>query len=253
MVQLSNEMEQSTATLVKKCSRCKEDRSVSEFHKRARWCKSCKKAYDQVYIQDERVRGDRLRKKKIWHRSPEGHARKLYSMLKNRLKNDPHYAEARVTFTLEELLKFLLNHPEYLRIHAKWVKNDYSLSYTPTLDRIDEDNYTYSLDTIQVLTFVKNGRKASVERASKEGRYVSVTGPTKRKGEYNTLITHKKKQYSAGKYQTAEHAAIAINKVYDLLQIDEDLIFYNQVPEEFYETFVPHEALLTLGRQLSWK
>ena len=44
------------------CSRCSIEKEISEFHKDKgfkdglyRWCKSCKKGYDKIYRQSEKV------------------------------------------------------------------------------------------------------------------------------------------------------------------------------------------------------
>lgn len=75
-----------------------------------------------------------------------------------RSKTQLYRATGKPIVSRDEFVAWGLAHPDYLRLHAKWVESDYVRRLSPSIDRIDPDK-GYTLDNMQWLTVEENTRK----------------------------------------------------------------------------------------------
>lgn len=135
---------------MKKCSKCKEHKQESNFHKDksrpsgyANNCKSC----------------DNLRQ-----RDEKGLISRIYRSQKATSKNRGHVPPC---YSRDELSDWLyLN--DYKKLHSNWVGSGYEKELKPSVDRID-DYRGYSLENIQLLTWGENSKKAYNQRRNAVG------------------------------------------------------------------------------------
>jgi hypothetical protein len=232
---------------VKKCSKCKETKSVSCFTKCSSkkdglnsWCKDCiSEKHYKNYIPRKHNKEHKSIKKEL---TLQRHLKKLYLYIERRVNNSKRYENFTINFTREQFIKKFEKDADYLRIFGKWEKSGFHNAYAPSVDRIDSSIKKYSLDNIRIITKTKNSRRVN----EKEGNFLGVFEYANASGKYKAAVKHLNVCISLGTYDTKEHAAIAVNMLWDVLEADEDLVIYNKVPKKHYKTFKPNKTLTSV-------
>lgn len=134
----------------KNCSTCKESKPLSEFSKHKSTpdgyryeCKSCDKIYKDAY-----------------YRTREGMITRIYGSQIRSSKKRNHQTP---DYTKVELIKWVLSQANFDSLFKAWEISGYSKTLIPSTDRLD-DYKPYTLDNIQVTTWIKNRSKSHSDR-----------------------------------------------------------------------------------------
>lgn len=100
---------------------------------------------------------------KQYRRTLTGLTVRIYTNQVGSSKDRNHPAPA---YTKAELTKWLLAQPLYHTLHSQWVSFCYYKWLTPSVDRIDSTK-PYTLDNIQLMTWIDNHNKGLLEREVK--------------------------------------------------------------------------------------
>lgn len=136
---------------MKTCSKCNNPQPISNFQvdKTAKdgHRSSCKTCSYKVSID--------------WNRSKKGVAIRMWHKHNARSETRGH---DKPNYDREWLINFIMNHPDYERLHSEYVASDFCKYKAPSIDRID-DNIGYRKDNIRLVSFQEN-----VEHAWEAGR-----------------------------------------------------------------------------------
>lgn len=128
--------------MTKVCNKCKQDLDLNLFAKQKLGVKgrraSCKQCVTNTYL-----------------RSKRGLVIKMHSnqRAKSIRRNHPQPA-----YTKEELYDWCIQQPIFHEMFDQWAASEYLSDNIPTCDRLD-DYKPYSLDNIQLLTYLENSKK----------------------------------------------------------------------------------------------
>ncbi len=114
-------------------------------------------------------------KYKIGKREYKKQFGRTFKGLTGRMFNSQKYRAKKyggMKYTLDELRNYLINHKNFNILFQQWSNNNYDKDYTPSIDRIN-DELTYSLDNIQLMTWKENNQKGSDDR--KKGNNIKVS------------------------------------------------------------------------------
>ena len=162
------------------CNMCNIEKTLNKFHKQKAYrlgvssvCKDCRNKMSREYyystLDHQRERSKNYRQKnkidiskrdKEYRRSLHGKASNIFTQMQSRLedKNKPTYTNRKCEFTKKEFMDWILNNPDYKRLHKQWVNSEYEYKLTPSLDRIlNTGNYTFN--NIQIITLQQNSSK----------------------------------------------------------------------------------------------
>lgn len=89
--------------------------------------------------------------------------RNMRQRVEGRNKTQISSAKGKDIVSRDEFVAWGLAHPEYLRLHAEWVKSGYARHLSPSIDRIDPDK-GYTFDNMQWLTTPQNIAKGSQDK-----------------------------------------------------------------------------------------
>lgn len=127
---------------MKICSRCQEPLPIIYFSKDRgtssglnNWCKSCCAIV--------------FRK---WSKSEIGLIRGIYKHQKRSSRDRGHLPP---TYTLEELIDWMLSQPNFEELYRGWIKSKYNKWKAPSVDRLNDD-LGYSFDNIRLVSFEEN-------------------------------------------------------------------------------------------------
>ena len=126
---------------MKTCSACKQNLSLDMYNKQS--------------TGKQGVRADCKDCLKRFIRSKHGVINQMYSGCISRTKKKGF---ASVSFTKEELEKWVYSCKEFHTLYDKWVLEDYPTALKPSLDRLD-DYKGYSLDNIRIVTANTNVKR----------------------------------------------------------------------------------------------
>jgi hypothetical protein len=101
----------------------------------------------------------------IYNRKVENCIRSSY---KHQIQHSKQRGHTPPSYSYKELLEFALSTPKYMELYNYWVSTNYNRRDKPSFDRLD-DNKSYSLDNIQVISFRDNEKKYNVQ--VREGRH----------------------------------------------------------------------------------
>ena len=139
-------MENST----KVCSKCGEEKSISEFHKDKStkdglksYCKSCAKEY-----------------KKAYRHTKEGLARQIYGHQKLSSKRRNHPLP---NYTSDKLKEWLFSQKLFHELFDNWKASGFDKMMVPSCDRID-DYKPYTLENLQLMSWNDNFLKGHRDR-----------------------------------------------------------------------------------------
>jgi hypothetical protein len=165
----------------KVCTKCKEIKSVQHFFKDPRnrsglksWCKECFREYNLNY------------NKKVVH-TKWWRIRNMYRHIIQRLKT-PAYSGRKLHFSLEEFTNFI-EESDFDTVFKLWKNNNYALSYTPTVDRVDNSG-DYTLDNIQIISDGENALKdkiKGVRQLTTDGKLVNTYRSIREAGRANNI------------------------------------------------------------------
>jgi hypothetical protein len=135
---------------MKKCSKCQDIKTSSEFSKHpyaldglASRCKTC--VIDQV---------------KTYQRTAHGLIYKIYANQKSSSVIRNHTAPS---YTVEEFEIWVLNQPNFKGLYSDWVSSGYDTDLCPSTDRLD-DYKPYTFDNIRLTTWAVNRLKGHDDR-----------------------------------------------------------------------------------------
>lgn len=123
----------------KYCYKCKQERPKKGFYRRG-LCKSCGRKMPKVFITEAYM--------------------SQRTNCKTRDMPQP-------TYTREELQTWLITKTNFKELYLAWKRSGYDKYLKPSVDRINE-NESYSLDNIQLMTWKENKLKG--EQSCKEGK-----------------------------------------------------------------------------------
>lgn len=155
---------------MKTCSVCKKNLPLDMFNKQS--------------TGKQGVRADCKDCLKRFIRSKHGVINQMYSSSISRTKKKGFTP---VSFTKEELKKWVYSRKEFHTLYDKWVLEDYPTALKPSLDRLD-DYKGYSLDNIRIVTANTNVKRyysdaingintksaKPVEQYSLDGEYIKT-------------------------------------------------------------------------------
>jgi len=141
----------------KLCTNCQKTKNFSEFfrdksHKDgfSSWCKPCKNLQMQEFF-----------------RTKDGLIAKIYSSQRGNSKQRKHNPP---TYTKQELKEWLFNQDLFHELFDKWVDSGYLKDLIPSVDR-KKDDIEYTMDNIQLLTWVENEQKHNNDIRSAESKH----------------------------------------------------------------------------------
>ncbi len=150
---------QSPTGVTRQCSRCKEEKPITEFYKYSKsrdglqyFCKKCR-----TVSRKTGVNGEPLLYREIYKISEPAHKKYLFDRIKYRLKQWETYKNRKLLFTFEEFSDFL-DTTNWLELRQGWIESGYKKGKSPSVDRIDNDG-DYELSNIQIITHSENTRK----------------------------------------------------------------------------------------------
>ena len=129
----------------KTCSRCKEDKELSDFGKLKASkdglrpaCKECSLAWYKEYA-----------------KTKTGLVRKMYNQ---QLKSSRKRGHPEPSYNCKELTKAILDMPLFNKLYKEWVSSGYDKDLIPSIDR-DDNLLPYTEDNITLMTWGENNRK----------------------------------------------------------------------------------------------
>lgn len=154
---------------LKKCSRCKEIKLITDFHKTKRlksgrqvYCKTCVSKILHSYYKNNRAKVlNNTHKYKLFFLSERKKnlkyfVMKMYHLMYDRVKGYTHINyKGKPICTRQEFYNFALNNKQLKILFDNWIKGGYKAGEVPSIDRI-ENNKGYTLDNIQFLTWYQN-------------------------------------------------------------------------------------------------
>lgn len=185
----------------KKCSKCGEFKSLSEFYKNRTtkdkfdyYCKSC-------------VNKSRKTKSGLITRIYDSQK----SSSKLRGQNPPDYDK-------KTFIKWILKQPMFEKLFINWKDSNYDKMLRPSIDR-KKDNLSYTIDNIQLMTWKENDDKANDDKRSgklhikhkpviqydkkgnKIAEYISTREANRMTGIYHISATCRGVRKTAGGYK----------------------------------------------------
>ena len=160
---------------VKKCIKCLKSLPFESFYDDIRTsdgkrntCKSCFNANQRFYRIKNIGRVNRWNEKSYLKRreNKREFLKFSYQRIKDRVsdhKKYPTYRDRNLSFTVDEFFLFAVGNKNFLKLHDKYVKNNFDFNFTPTVDRID-NNLGYDINNIQFLTRSQNMKKDVAKR-----------------------------------------------------------------------------------------
>jgi len=134
---------------VKVCTKCGQEKSLSEFHKD----KYSNDGYTSNCKECRNKRSHKWRKTKI-------------GLIKNIYKHEKECSIKRghslPKYTYEELEVWVLSQPNFNDLYDKWVKSNYDRMLSPSINRLD-NNKGYSFDNIELVSWEVNHYKQGEE------------------------------------------------------------------------------------------
>lgn len=148
---------------MKKCAKCEIIKGNSYYHKDNnnkdgfyRWCKSCKKEYDKIYRQSDKVQdmysSEEYRLKKSKYRELT-YEKTLFNSSKHRAKN------CSIEFNIEESDIIIPEYCPLLGVKLVIKLGNGLNPYSPSIDRID-NNLGYTKNNIWVISRLANTMKS---------------------------------------------------------------------------------------------
>lgn len=128
----------------RKCTRCKEVKSVSMFYirkERNSYRSKCKQCDNELSREKSKTK--------------DGLISSIYRHQKSASKRRGHIVPS---YSIEELREWMLSRSNFEDIYKEWVDGDYNKLLIPSIDRLD-DFKGYSLDNIQLVTWKYNKLK----------------------------------------------------------------------------------------------
>lgn len=102
-----------------------------------------------------------------YNKSVNGFLNYLYTRMKCRTKgsctSSPHLYLGKKILPRKDFYEWSKNHPEFLKLHANYVANNYEKKFAPSVDRINPDK-GYTLDNMEWVCCRENLRRASVTK-----------------------------------------------------------------------------------------
>ena len=148
---------------MKKCTKCKEIKDFSEFNKNKTKIdglgSECKFCLSKI--------------KKLYSRTKNGLIATIYGNQKNHSKRRNHKPP---NYTLFQLKVWVFNNNLFNNLYECWVNSNFDKDLTPSIDR-KKDNLPYSLDNIQLMTWIENNEKGHADMRS--GKIVVTSNPQK--------------------------------------------------------------------------
>ena len=127
---------------VKVCSKCGEEKPLTEFYLRKgshiNVCKTCKKEYKEEYL-----------------RSKKGIVTSIYNQQTYNSKKRGHPSPS---YSKKELKEWLYSQKEFHELYDNWKASNYDTRLKPSCDRLD-DYKPYTLDNLQITTWRKNNTR----------------------------------------------------------------------------------------------
>ncbi len=200
----------------KKCSKCNKIYLLHNFIKRKDSkdgligrCKNCRKKERKLNRNKKLLWDVRYRHSfKGWLALIYGHQR---AASKQRNMTLP-------TYTKEKLKKFVLNQSNVNDLFNNWKNSKYNFKLTPSIDRID-DNKSYTLNNIRLITWKENWEKCFITNQKKirqltlSGKFIrtwnslkeakSYLGLKKGHGHISNCLTGKRNQTYGFKWEYA--------------------------------------------------
>jgi len=182
---------------MKYCTKCNQDKPITEFNKipntnrHRSECKSCIAIINKEY-----------------RRKPE-------NVIRTSWHHNCYHAEQRghslPSYSYDELLLWAFSQDVFNALYDAWVDSGYKRLLKPSVDRLD-DNKSYSLDNIQIISFADNEEKYRAEvRAGTKGKMLLNGGHQKVK-QYTLdgiLIAEHVSQSQASRETTVNQACIS--------------------------------------------
>lgn len=184
------------------CTKCKLEKPKNEFKTGKQVSRKCQKCRSKESV---------LRSRK-YNRTFEGHIRVMYSRMLQRLKRDRYYSKFKnIIISKEDFILLAKTSKEYKKLFLQWRKFNFSMGFTPTPDRIN-NNIGYLIDNIRFLAQRDNSsRKCGGAACVYIGVY-EYRGVYKNLYKYLAHFTNKRIKYRCGYYKTELEAAQAVDR-----------------------------------------
>lgn len=125
----------------KTCPKCNQTKDISCFYKN-------KTRYDGVQAYCIKCSKEKLRTKEEM----------ILNIYYGQRKSSKKRNNPMPTYSKEEFLQWVLNQDNFDTIFNNWVNSGYKMDLVPSIDRLD-DYKGYSLDNIQLMTWIENKQK----------------------------------------------------------------------------------------------
>ena len=133
---------------MKKCSRCKKTKQISEFQYR-------KEATDNLQSQ---CRVCRYEVTTNWKRSKNGVVAVIYS---NQITHSKSRGHRKPEYTKTELGEWLFSQQKFHELYSEWVNSGHKKRLSPSVDRKHDDIH-YCMSNVQLMSWEDNNKKINV-------------------------------------------------------------------------------------------
>ncbi len=105
-----------------------------------------------------------MNRQQKYQKSKKGLCSKIYQ---NQRLNCRRRGKANPTYTMQELREWMFSQKKFHILFDNWKRLDYQKDYSPSVDRI-EDDISYTMANIQLMTWAENNKKGYDSRRGKK-------------------------------------------------------------------------------------
>ena len=147
------------------CSKCNEEKELSNFSKGLKCCKLC---YNKKQREKRKENNNKTTLK--YEKTKRGFLMRLYRNMLSRItgvQKKKHYLYQNKSL-LEKIdfYNWAINSIDFHILFQNWENNNYNRKLTPSVDRVNSSK-GYSLDNIEWVTHSENSRRASISKKRK--------------------------------------------------------------------------------------
>ena len=164
---------------MKKCTKCKQEKPLDEFHKKSTVksgkqsiCKNC----INKDLRERRKNNNNFVTRK-YEKTVNGFLMRLYRNMQSRIEGIQK--EKKHLYKNKELLNRICfynwakEHPVFKTLFIDWKKSNYNRKLTPSVDRINPSK-GYNLDNMEWVTHSENSRRGTISKIKKYNLNVKI-------------------------------------------------------------------------------
>jgi hypothetical protein len=147
------------------CSKCNEEKELSNFSKGLKCCKLC---YNKKQREKRKENNNKTTLK--YEKTKRGFLMRLYRNMLSRItgvQKKKHYLyQNKSLLEKVDFYNWAINSIDFHILFQNWENNNYNRKLTPSVDRVNSSK-GYSLDNIEWVTHSENSRRASISKKRK--------------------------------------------------------------------------------------